>query len=127
MTTLWIEERSEEREGGGGGAFRRTAYVVIGLDDKDDGLTDGELGVERELEDESGGGCGRGGATVDLLEVVEGDRCGSLDGTGFCFAIAFSQSKVIILSVVGLAREDAEMSSYDSVKLIESVSRAGDL
>lgn len=46
MTTLWIEERSEAREGGGGGAFRRTAYVVMGLDDKDDGLTDGELGVE---------------------------------------------------------------------------------
>lgn len=54
--------------------------------------------------------------------VPEDGRCGSLGGTKLHLAVTFSQSREMICSVVGLASEGVDTSSYEPAKLIESAS-----
>lgn len=99
---------------GGGGGIRRpvTVFDIVDEDEADDveARNPGERGVD------DGDDRGRGEfkatrvASAPDEDDVEG-RCGSLGGTDFCLARAFSQSREIICSVAGLAREVVETSS----------------
>lgn len=106
VAVLWMEERSEARDEGGGGGIRREVAVATEEDEGDREM--GEPGVDLgpAMEEREGGGDLRG----VCLGTEEG-RWGSFGGTAFRFAIAFSQSRVIILSVAGLASEEVDTSS----------------
>lgn len=129
VAVLWMDARSELRDGGGG-AERRGTYGATRLLDDDAaetvGRMMGEFGDEPDPEAtrDAGNAAGGGERTV----VLTLGRSGSLGGTDFRGVGARSHARLISRSVLGLAMEGAETSSYDSERLIVSESpilRAG--
>lgn len=129
VAVLWIDARSDERDGGGGAARRGTYGVAMMMlldEDAADtvGRMIGELGDEPEPEFMRATGYAGGGGDFTVVGLAELGRSGSLGGTDLRGTGARSHARLMRRSVLGLAREDADTSSYDSDRLTESESPA---